>query len=147
MKKCPLQVAVTGVLLALAAWGQEPTASLSFLVIRDYNGKPIRNASVVLHPVNDKGKQSRGGFELKTDDDGKTSFDGVPYGKLRVQVLANGFQTFGDDYDIQKSAVEITIKMRRPQAQYSIYPDSNHTPSKDAPAQKDDKPSGGQKPQ
>jgi len=145
MKKRALLVVVACVLLALAAWGQEPTASLSFLIIRDYNGKPIRAASVVLHPVNDKGKQSRGGFELKTDDDGKTSFDGVPYGKLRVQVLANGFQTFGDDYDIQKPAVEITIKMKRPQPQYSIYQDSNH--SKDAPAQKDDKPSGDQKPQ
>jgi len=147
VKKCALLVVVAGGLLALAAWGEEPTASLSFLVIRDYNSKPIRNASVVLHPVNDKGKQSRGGFELKTDDDGKTSFDGVPYGKLRVQVLAHGFQTFGDDYDIQKPNVEITIKLKRPQGQYSIYQDSNNTPKKDAPAEKDDKPRGDQKPQ
>ncbi len=77
---------------------EEPTAILNFLVIKDDNGKPVRNAAVIMHPVNSHGKQGRGGLELKTDVDGKTSFDGVPYGKLRVQVLASGFQTFGEDY-------------------------------------------------
>src|SRR5471030_1330315 len=71
---------------------REPLSTVSFLVVRDENGKPIRDAAVVLHPVNDKGKQERGGLELKTDVDGKASFDGVPYGKLRIQVLAHGFQ-------------------------------------------------------
>jgi len=40
-------------------------SDLRFVVVRDYNGKPVRNAAVVLHPVNRKGKQSRGGLELK----------------------------------------------------------------------------------
>jgi hypothetical protein len=31
-------------------------------------------------------------LQLKTNTDGKTSFDGVPYGPLRIQVLAQGFQ-------------------------------------------------------
>jgi len=96
-------------------------AMLNFVVIRDYNGKPIRNASVVMHPVEKNGKQSRGGLQLKTDAEGKASFDGVPYGKLRIQVLATGFQTFGDDYSVDKPTMEITVKMKRPQGQYSIY--------------------------
>src|SRR5579863_8361058 len=69
----------------------EPTSALSFLVVKEDNGKPIRSAAVIMHPVNPHGKQSRGGLELKTDADGKTNFDGVPYGMLRVQVLASGF--------------------------------------------------------
>ena len=100
---------------------EDNSALLNFLVIKDYNGKPVRNASVVMHPVNKKGQQERGGLELKTDADGKASFDGVPYGKLRVQVLAQGFQTFGADYDIDKPTMEITVKMKRPGEQYSIY--------------------------
>lgn len=100
---------------------EEPSSTLSFLVLKDDNGKPIRNAAVVLHPVNSHGKQTRGGYELKTDIDGKTTFDGVPYGKLRVQVLAPGFQTFGEDYDIQSPTKEITVKLKRPQGQYSVY--------------------------
>jgi len=133
-------VAMAGLILTLAAWGQEPTANLSFLVVKDYNGRPVRNASVILHPVNDKGKQSRGGFELKTNDDGKTAFDGVPYGKLRVQVMAEGFQTFGQDYDIQEPTLDLKIKLKRPQAQYSIYGDSKNTPKVEPPPKKDDAP-------
>ncbi len=111
----------------------EPTAILNFLIIRDENGKPIRSAAVIMHPVNSHGKQSRGGLELKTDADGKTSFEGVPYGTLRVQVLASGFQTFGEDYEIDKAKIDFTIKLKRPLGQYSIY--------QDHPAEKkDDKP-------
>jgi hypothetical protein len=110
-------------LLASVAWAQDEMAVLNFVVIRDYSGKPIRNASVVMHPVEKNGKQSKGGLQIKTDADGKASFDGVPYGKLRVQVLATGFQTFGEDYSIDKPAMEITVRMKRPQGQYSIYED------------------------
>jgi len=111
---------------ATAAAGKkkvEPLATVNFVVVRDENGKPIRNAAVVLHPVNERGKQERGGFELKTDADGKTSYDGVPYGKLRIQVLASGFQTYGDDVDINQRDLDVTIKMKRPAEQYSIYED------------------------
>jgi len=98
-----------------------PHSSVSFAVVNDDNGKPVRNAAVVLHPVGNKGKQSRGGFELKTDAEGKTHFDGVPYGTLRVQVIAHGFQTFGDDFTIGQPEQQITVRLKRPQQQYSIY--------------------------
>lgn len=124
----------------------EPTSWLYFTVIKDDNGKPVRNAAVVLHPVNTKGKQERGGMELKTSPDGKCDFDGVPYGVLRVQVLAHGFQTYGEDFDIEKPKTEITIKLKHPQGQFSVYEDRpndpNATPKQDAtpPDQKDKKP-------
>src|SRR6266478_8920458 len=120
MRKIAIGVA-TAVLLASVALAQDDMAVLNFVVIRDYNGKPIRNASVVMHPVEKNGKQSKGGLQIKTDAEGKASFDGAPYGKLRIQVLATGFQTFGADYDIDKPAVDITVKMKRPAGQYSIY--------------------------
>lgn len=109
-----------------------PEALVNFVVLKDDNGKPIHNAGVVMHPVNDKGKQARGGLELKTDVDGKASFDGVPYGKLRIQVLANGFQTFGEDYDVNQPTMEIMVKMKRPAGQYSIY-DDHPADNKNAP--------------
>ena len=133
------------------AWGQkdkdnEPTSWVYFNVIKEDNGKPVRNAAVIMHPVNDKGKQGRGDLELKTNPEGKTEFDGVPYGKLRVQVIASGFQTYGEDFDIDKEKTEIMIKLKRPQGQFSIYDDhakdSNPPPKQDAPPaeQKDKKP-------
>lgn len=129
MKRSVLLLALGALVLAMAVGAslgqddEDATAAINFLVIRDYNGKPVRNAGVVMHPVDNKGRQSRGGLELKTDSEGKASFDGVPYGKLRVQVLAPGFQTFGDDYTINQAQMTITVKLKRPSGQYSIYDD------------------------
>jgi hypothetical protein len=121
-------------LTGLGASAQElDTAVLNFQVIRDYNGKPIRNASVVMHPVEKNGKQGKGGLQIKTDADGKASYEGAPYGKLRIQVLAGGFQTFGADYDIDKPALDITVKMKRPAGQYSIYEEHPEDKKPDTP--------------
>jgi hypothetical protein len=142
MRKIAIGFATT-VLLASLAMAQDDMAVLNFVVVREYNGKPVRNASVVMHPVEKNGKQSKGGLQIKTDSDGKASFDGVPYGKLRVQVLATGFQTFGQDYEIDHPTMEITVKIKRPVGQYSIYedhpeekkdePDAQKPPEKDKP--------------
>jgi hypothetical protein len=109
----------------------QQSSNLRFTVVKDDNNKPVRNASVVLHPVGKNGQQAKGGFQLKTDNDGKTESDGLPYGRLRVQVLAPGFQTFGDDYDINKPEMDIQIRLKRPTDQTSAYekpPDKSQTP-------------------
>src|ERR1700694_3555399 len=106
--------------LAMAQDDDGPMSDWRFVVVRDYNGKPVRNAAVVLHPVSRKGKQARGGLELKTDNDGKTNIDGIPYGPLRVQVLEPGFQTFGEDYEINKPETVITVKLKGPGGQCSV---------------------------
>jgi hypothetical protein len=105
-------------------WAQDnvgPTAKLQFVVVRDSDGKPVRNAEVVLHPVGRKGKQDKGEMDFKTDAEGKTNVDDIPYGTLRVQVLAPHFQTFGEDYEINKAEMEITVKLKHPGDQYSVY--------------------------
>jgi hypothetical protein len=117
---------------------EEPTAVLNFLILKEDNGKPVRNAAVIMHPVT-HGKQERGGLELKTDAEGKTSFDGIPYGKLRVQVLASGFQTFGEDYDVNQAKMDFTVKLKRPQGQYSIYQEHPGDKSDKKDEKKDDK--------
>jgi|ERR1700722_8924235 hypothetical protein len=101
-----------------------PLSSLKFVVVRDTDGKPVRNAEIVLHPMRSNGKQSSGEMELKTDAEGKTSVDGIPYGPLRIQVLAPHFQTFAQDYDINKAELQISVKLKHPGDQYSTY--DNH---------------------
>jgi hypothetical protein len=128
MKRNLSIVITVAIVLGLGlAWAQDdegPTSSLRFVVVRDSDGKPVRNAEIVLHPVKHKGKQASGEMELKTDADGKTSVDGIPFGPLQVQVLAPHFQTFGQDYQIDKPELEITVKLKHPGDQYSIY--ENH---------------------
>ncbi len=114
-----LAFAAAMVVLGVAA-GQK-YSELKFSVVRNSDGKPIRNASVVLHQVDKDGNQSKGGLQLKTDEHGNTTYSGVPYGKLRIQVIASGYQTFGNDYEINEPTQQIQVKLKRPQEQYSIY--------------------------
>ncbi|MGA9990577.1 MAG: carboxypeptidase-like regulatory domain-containing protein [Terriglobales bacterium] len=130
MKRNFSMVMVVAIVLGFGAglaWTQDdegPTSRLRFVVVRDSDGKPVRDAAVVLHPVKRKGKQAQGEMDLKTDAEGRTSVDGIPYGPLRVQVLAPHFQSFGEDYEINKAEMEITVKLKRPGGQYSVY--ENH---------------------
>jgi len=122
----PLLALLTVVLVPvlLAAGDHKDAAATSvikFVVLKDDNGKPVRNASVILHPVQQNGKQGKGGIQLKTDAEGRTETDGIPYGPLRIQVIAPGFQTFGDDYTINQPEETVTIRLKRPREQYTIY--------------------------
>jgi 5-hydroxyisourate hydrolase-like protein (transthyretin family) len=118
-----------------------PTARIEVTVLRDVNGKPIENAAVIFHPM--EGEKDKGNMELKTNEDGKTVIDVLPIGDtVRMQIIAKGFQTFGDDYKIDKARIAIEIRMKRPGEQYSIYkphPETSEggkSPDADKPADK-----------
>ncbi len=98
-----------------------PTASVNMTVIREATGKPVKNAEVVVHLVDKKGREKQEGLELKTHDDGKAEASGIPYGKVRIQVIAPGLKTYGEDFNIDQPNVELTIKMQKPAGQVSIY--------------------------
>ena len=116
-------------------------SNLRFTIVKDDNNKPVRNASVVLHPVNKNGSQAKGGFQLKTDNEGNTETEGIPYGMIRVQVLAQGFQTFGEDYKIDKPDMDIQIRLKRPSDQMTVYDKKGEgQPTQAAPPPKDTAP-------
>jgi hypothetical protein len=97
-----------------------PTAHIEVTVVRDVNGKPIEHAAVVFHPM--QGERDKGNMELKTNEDGKAVIDVLPIGDtVRLQIISHGFQTYGEDYKIDKAAIVIEIRMKRPGEQYSIY--------------------------
>jgi len=121
MKKFYAALVFALLLVTVASLAGDKYCDLKFVVTKEANGKPVRNAAIVLHPVNKDGKQERGGLQLKTDSEGETSFNGIPYGKLRVQVIATGLQTYGEDFDINQPNHTFEIKLKAPQKQYSIY--------------------------
>jgi hypothetical protein len=104
-----------------AAKAASGSAELEICVLKKASGKPVRNATVVLHPFEKDGRVSKGGLNLKTDSDGRARVGGMPFGKLRVQVIARGLRTFGEDYEIGEPEQQIVIKLEPPAEQHSIY--------------------------
>jgi hypothetical protein len=45
----------------------------------------------------------------------------VPQGKILIQVIATGYQTFGQTYDVNQLEKTIDIKLNSPQEQYSAH--------------------------
>jgi hypothetical protein len=117
------RVGIFTFLLCLVVMAQDkaPTATLNLIVVKEANGKPVKNAEIVLHLLDKEGKQKQDGLELKTHEDGKADTGGIPYGKVRVQVIAQGFRTWGQDIDVIQPSMEITIKLQKPKEQFSIY--------------------------
>ena len=111
------------------------TSKIEVTVLRSTTGKPIENASVIFHELDENGKDA-GNMELKTNEDGKTVIDVIETGKtMRLQIIAKGFQTYGNDYKIDKSQMAFEIRMKRPGEQYSTY-----KPHPDDPKPDDQKP-------
>ena len=99
------------------------TSHIEVLVLKDGNQKPIPNAAVVFHSIKD-GKDE-GNLEIKTDSEGKAVIDVIPTGStVDVQVIADGFATFANTYDVKESNRAIEIRMIRPRAQVSTYVDT-----------------------
>ena len=75
-----------------------------------------------------EGDKDKGALELKSNEDGMVTIDVIPIGDtVRLQVIADGWKTFGDDYKIETDSKEIVVKMKRPTEQYSLYGDGHGT--------------------
>src|ERR1700674_5809858 len=91
------------VLWAMAAWGA-PMTKIN-IVVKTQGGHPVDRASVVVrfvqgHSIVKLGKAVRTTFELRTNQDGEAKIPSIPQGKIRVQVIAKGYQTFGEIFDV-----------------------------------------------
>jgi hypothetical protein len=101
------------------------TSHIEVEVMRSTNGKPISNAAVVFNVERQDGGKDEGNLEVKTGPDGKAAIDVIPIGsKIRVQVIADGFATFAEEYTVPGDSKEISIRMLRPRAQVSTYVDN-----------------------
>ena len=116
------------------------TAHFEVTVTRATNGKPVENASVIFHPLQDG--HDDGNMELKTNDEGKAALDLLEVGtNVRLQIIAPGFQTYGEDFKVDKENLTVAVKLKRPAEQYSVYkksegkntPDPNAKPAPDTP--------------
>jgi len=94
--------------------------------VKTLSDKPVERASVVVrfvegHSVIKLGKNIMTNFEVRTNQEGVARIPPIPQGKIRVQVIAKGYQTFGEVFDVQEEQKTIAVKLNPPQPQYSAH--------------------------
>jgi Carboxypeptidase regulatory-like domain len=114
-------------LLALAppARADVPMTKLTIHVVNDID-KPIDRASVIVRFVQGRaylkfGKKIRDTYELRTNQEGEATIPEIPQGKILIQVIAHGYQTFGKTFDVTETERTFEIKLNPPQKQYSAH--------------------------
>jgi hypothetical protein len=96
------------------------------IVVKSQGGKPVDRASVVVrfiqgHSVVKLGKAIRTTFELRTNQDGEARIPSIPQGKILVQIIAKGYQTFGQTFEVNDEEKTLDITLNPPQQQYSAH--------------------------
>ena len=98
------------------------------IAVKTLSGKPIDRADVILHwnanpkhPRSSFGRKVRTQFEVRSNQEGMANFPSVPQGSIRIQIIAKGYQTFGQVYDIDEEEKTIEVKMNPPQQQYTSH--------------------------
>ncbi|MBI2679942.1 MAG: carboxypeptidase regulatory-like domain-containing protein [Candidatus Solibacter usitatus] len=103
-----------------------PMTTLTIDVKSAESGKAVERASVVVKFVSGRDKlklykKIRTTWETRTNEGGVAKLPPIPQGKILVQVIAKGFQTFGQTYDVAEEEKTIEIKVNPPQPQYSAH--------------------------
>ena len=107
------------------SWADAPMTSLK-VKVTTLQGKPIDRASVIVNFVEGRsivklGKKIVTHWEVRTNQDGMAKVPSLPQGKIRIQVIAKGYQTFGEVYDVDEEDKLIAVKLNPPQPQYSAH--------------------------
>lgn len=92
-----------------------PTTKLKIVVTG--NGKPVGNASVYVR-FNMAGgmlrKEKQAEVDLKTNENGTAKVRDLPRGKILIQVVAKGWHTYGQWFEMDSDDKTIEIKLEPP---------------------------------
>jgi hypothetical protein len=110
--------------LAVPVLADPPMTKLR-VEVKTHSDRPIDRASVIIrflegfNPI--KMKKRNTTWEMKTNQEGFVQVPSVPQGKIMIQVIAKGYQTFGQTYEINEVEKTIEVKMNPPQPQVSAH--------------------------
>lgn len=102
-------------------WKPLPTlAHVVVTVVKGFDGKPMANAAVVFHAT--LNGRDDGNLEVKTNQQGKATIDVIEVGSdVTLQVIANGFSTYAENFKVDAPNKELAVKLLRPREQVSAY--------------------------
>lgn len=112
-------------LAGVAAYADAPMTKIT-VQVKTQGGRPIEQADVIVrfvkgHSVFKLGKAVRTQWEMRTDQEGRAVVPEIPQGEIRIQVIAKGYQTFGNTFDIVDAEKTVPITLNPPQQQYSSH--------------------------
>jgi 5-hydroxyisourate hydrolase-like protein (transthyretin family) len=125
-----LAVAMGTAMLTAPLTSAAEMTKLTVQVNSAQTGKPVDRASVIVrfkHGIGVNLKKVQTNWETKTNQEGRVTIPAINQGQVTIQIIAADFQTFGDTYQLDQPNQTITIKLNRPQAQYSE-DDKQHPP-------------------
>ena len=93
---------------------------LTIVVTGGEDKKPVDSASVYVRYVEEHkhGKDKKIEMNVKTNQSGVCHVPVLPPGKFLVQVIAEGWKTYGEYYDINQTEQTINITLVRPPKWY-----------------------------
>lgn len=118
--KIVLAVAALAALTLTSALAKD--ARLTVEVLSADSGKPVERASVIVKFRSGMGvnlKKIHTHWQTKTSEEGRVKLPSMPLGEVSIQIIAKGFQTHGGIYQLTEPEQTITVKVNRPQRQYS----------------------------
>ena len=119
------RLCVIGALTLCIGWADTPMTKLK-VEVRTLGDRPIDRAAVVVNFIEGRsvvklGKKIMTKWEVRTNQDGVAKVPALPEGKVRIQVNAKGYQTFGEVFEAEGEEKTIVIKLNPPQQQYSAH--------------------------
>jgi hypothetical protein len=87
--------------------------------VKNDEGEPVDRAAVIVKPV--KGKKVKASYELRTSQQGTAPLPPLEAGAFLIQVIAKGYQTHGERYEIREPERTIEIKLSPPKEQFSVH--------------------------
>jgi hypothetical protein len=112
---------------ACGAWADDDDQSTRLTIeVKTNEGKPLDRASVIVRfgegrSIKKLGKKVVTRWELRTNQQGQAKIPPIPQGKILVQVIAKGYQTFGQTFDINEEEKTLEVKLNPPQPPYSAH--------------------------
>jgi hypothetical protein len=100
-----------------------PVVIASWLMIDVVGGAdkvPVTEASVYVKftVVRKRARDQKLEFDLKTNQEGVARAPDIPQGKVLIQIVAPGWKTFGQYYDVDSDQQTIQIALERPPRWY-----------------------------
>jgi len=122
MRFVALSLLLVGALPLIA----DPPMTTLRIEVKTLGERPIERASVIVRFVKGRnyvklGKKMITSWEMKTNEEGVAKIPPLPQGEITVQVIAKGYQTYGDSFEIDEAEKTIEVKLKPPQPQVSAH--------------------------